>query len=66
MGCYGIRNLAVSLDGFFMQRTAGCFNKQRNRAVDHRNQSRNDDIFAAQSDRCMEFDILVCVILMFI
>ena len=20
MGCYGIRNLAVSLDGFFMQR----------------------------------------------
>ena len=66
MGCYGIRNLAVSFDGFLVQGAAGCFDKQRNRAVDHRNQSRNDDIFAAKSDRCMEFDILLCVILMFI
>ena len=47
MGCYGIRNLAVSFDGFLVQGAAGCFDKQRNRAVDHRNQSWNYNIFAA-------------------
>ena len=66
MQIHGIRNLAVSFDGFLVQGATGCFNKQRNRAGDHRNQSRNNDIFAAQSNRCMEFDIFVCVILMFI
>ena len=64
MGCYGIRNLAVSLDGFFMQGAAGCFHEQGNRAVDHWDQSRNDNIFTAQSNCCMEFDIFLRVILM--
>ena len=64
MGCYGIRNLTVSLYGFIMQGSAGCFNKERNRTVDHRNQSWNHNVLTAHSDCCMEFDIFLRVILM--
>ena len=64
MGCYGIRNLTVSFDGFIMQGSACCFNEQRNRTVDHRNQSWNHNVLTAHSDRCMEFDIFLRVILM--
>ena len=42
-----ISNFAVCFYGFFVQSTAGCFYKQRNRAVDHGNQSGDDNIFTA-------------------
>ena len=46
----GIRNRAVGLDGFFQQSTSGGLYKQRNRTVDHRNQSWNYNVFAAQGN----------------
>ena len=66
MGCYGIRNLAMSFDSFFMEGTACRFYKQRNGTVDYRNQPWNHNVFAAHSDCCMKFDIFVCVILVII
>ena len=61
----GIRNLTVGFDGFFQQCTSGGLYKQRNRAVDHRNQSWNHNVFAAQSNGCMKIYILLCMVFMF-
>ena len=61
----GIRNRAVSLDGLIQQCTSGGLYKQRNRAVDHRNQSWNHNVFAAQSNDCMKIYILLCMVFMF-
>ena len=55
----GIRNLTVDLDGFFQQCSSGGLYKQRNRAVDHRNQSWNYNVFAAQGNGCMKIYILL-------
>ena len=52
-----ISNFAVCFYGFFVQSTAGCFYKQRNRAVDHGNQSGYDNIFTAQCYGCMQFHL---------
>ena len=65
MGSNGIRNLTVDHDGFFQQCTSGGLYKKRNRAVDHRNQSWNYNVFAAQGNGCMKIYILLCMIFMF-
>ena len=61
----GIRNLTVDLDGFFQQCSSGGLYKQRNRAVDHRNQSWNYNVFAAQGNGCMKIYIFLCMVFMF-
>ena len=65
MGSNGIRNLTVDLDGFFQQCASGGLYKQRNRAVDHRNQSWNYNVFAAQGNGCMKIYIFLCMVFMF-
>lgn len=59
-----ICNLTVCFDGLFVQSPTGCFNKQRNRAVNDRNQTGNNNIFAAQCNGCVEFNVLLGVIIM--
>ena len=61
----GIRNLTVDLDGFFQQCSSGGLYKQRNRAVDHRNQSWNYNVFAAQGNGFMKIYIFLCMVFMF-
>ena len=45
VGCDGICNLTMSFDCLLMQSISGAFHKKRNRAVDHGNQSGDDNIF---------------------
>lgn len=59
-----ICNLTMCFDCLFVQSPTGCFNKQRNRAVNDRNQTGNNNIFAAQCNGCVEFNVLLGVIIM--
>ena len=59
-----ICNLSMCFDCLFVQSPTGCFNKQRNRVVNDRNQTGNNNIFAAQCNGCVEFNVLLGVIIM--
>lgn len=59
----GIGQHAVRVDGFLFQRISGQLDQQRDCAVDDRDQAGNDNIFAAQCNRRVKFNVFLGVVL---
>lgn len=63
---YGLGNLTVRFYGFCIETVSGCFNKERDGAVDYGNQAGNDYIFAAHGYGGVEFDVFLSVVFVFL
>ena len=64
MSCNRVCNLTVRLDYFVVQSVAGTFYEKWNRVENNGNQPWNNDIFAAQCNGCMQFNVFGRVIFM--
>ena len=64
MSCNRVSNLTVRLDYFVVQGVAGTFYEKWNRVENNGNQPWNNDIFAAQCNGCMQFNVFGRVIFM--